>query len=173
MRRLMLLRHAKSDWPTGVDDHERPLAKRGRRASPLIGKYMQKEGLVPDLAVISTARRTQETWKLALPAFSQSIARRDEPRIYEATTSSILDTIHETCEDINALLLVGHNPGLQSLALELTATANRADLTWMWEKYPTGGLAVIDFDIESWRGVYPATGKLERFVTPRLINLAA
>lgn len=173
MGRLMFLRHAKSDWPAGIDDHERPLAKRGRRASPMMGKYMASDGLVPDLAVISTARRTQETWELSCPAFTLSIARQDERRIYEAPAGSILDVIHETDDDIHVLLLVGHNPGLQDLALQLVATASETDLSRLREKYPTGGLAVIDFDIESWREAAPATGELVRFVTPKSIDLVS
>ena len=84
MLRLLLLRHAKSDWPDGVDDHDRPLAERGRRAGPLMARYMTGEGLIPDLALISTARRTRETWELLRPVIGNGIRWREEPRIYEA-----------------------------------------------------------------------------------------
>lgn len=169
MRRLMLLRHAKSDWPSGVDDHERPLAKRGRRASPAMGNYMAREGLVPELAVISTARRTRETWELTRPCFPRSIVQHNERRIYEASAASILDVIHETDIEVHTLLLVGHNPGLQDLALELIAKASQPDLARLRGKYPTGGLVVIDFDIEAWSQMAAASGRLERFETPRSI----
>jgi len=173
MRRLMLLRHAKSEWPDGVDDHERPLARRGRRASPLIGNHMVEAGLMPDLVIVSTARRAQETWDLVRPALRGKIGRRDEPRIYEAPAGSILEVIHETPIEAHTLLLVGHNPGFQDLALELTGQGRQPDLTRMREKYPTGGLAVIDFDIGTWRDVAPAAGELQRFVTPRSLADAA
>ena len=96
MRRLMLLRHAKSAWPDGVDDHERPLAKRGRTACALMGRYMVDEALLPDLTIVSTARRARESWELVRPAFGQDIVERDEPRIYEASASAILDVVRET-----------------------------------------------------------------------------
>lgn len=173
MRRLMLLRHAKSDWPAGMDDHERPLAKRGRRASPLMGKYMAREGLVPDLAIVSTATRTQQTWALACAAFALPIARRDERRIYEAPAPSILDIVYETADDVQTLLLVGHNPGLQDLALDLVATTSGADMMRLREKYPTGGLAVIDFNMGSWRDAAPETGALKMFAAPKSIDPAS
>jgi phosphohistidine phosphatase len=164
----MLLRHAKSDWPDGVDDHARPLAKRGRQASPVMGGYMAAQGLVPDLAVISTARRTQETWELVRPAFARPVAQRDEPRIYEAAAGTILEIIRETESGIHALLLVGHNPGLQDLALKLIGQASGPDMARLREKYPTAGLAVIDFPAGTWREV-TAAGRLERFETPRSV----
>ncbi|MBV2181976.1 MAG: histidine phosphatase family protein [Castellaniella sp.] len=170
-RRLILLRHAKSDWPTGVDDHERPLrAGRGRQASALMGKYMAREGLAPDLVIVSTARRAQETWDLACSAFAQSIPRRDDPRLYEATAGMLLQVVHETRADIHTLLLVGHHPGLQSLVLELLAEATGPVATRLRDKYPTGGLVVIDFDVAHWNQVRPATGKIRRFETPRSID---
>lgn len=170
MHRLMLLRHAKSDRPVGVEDHERPLAKRGRKNSPRMGRYMAEEGLIPDLAVVSTARRTQETWELARPAFTIDIAQQDERRIYEAPSSAILDVIKEIDPEIRSLLLVGHNPGFQDLALMLIGTAGASDLARLEEKFPTSGLVVITFDAGGWAGVGPAHGHLERFETPKTIG---
>jgi phosphohistidine phosphatase len=170
MRRLMLLRHAKSDWPGGIDDPERPLAKRGRQASPGMGKYMADEGLRPDLAIVSTARRARETWELACPAFVGNIAQRDEPRIYEARANAILDVVRETKPAVHALLLVGHNPGLQDLALKLIGKASQSDLARLKRKYPTAGLVVIDFDVERWREVSEDFGRLERFETPKSVQ---
>jgi len=168
MRRLILLRHTKSDWPDGVADHERPLAKRGRRAGPLMGAYMAKAGLVPDLAIISTAVRTQETWALVAPAFPTAIPSVDERRIYEAPAHRLLTVVREAPDDVQALLLVGHNSGLENLAVLLSGTGN--DLARLRDKYPTGGLAVIDFELTSWADVTAGTGSLERFVTPRSLD---
>lgn len=167
MRRLMLLRHTKSAWPDGVEDHERPLADRGRKAGPSMGNYMALNHLLPDLAIVSTARRTQETWELVRPAFAKPVVTLDEGRIYEASVSAILGVIHETGGEARTLLLVGHNPGLQQLALYLIGMAARNDQARLREKYPTGGLAVIDFNIESWKQAAGGTGRLERFVTPK------
>ncbi|WP_269497947.1 SixA phosphatase family protein [Castellaniella sp. S9] len=172
-RRLMLLRHAKSDWPDGVDDHDRPLlAGRGRQAGALMGTYMAKEGLVPDLALVSTARRAQETWALAGLAFVPPVARRDEPRIYEAAVGSLFEVVREADAQVRTLLLVGHNPGLHGLALTLVGAGGAEDLALLRAKYPTAGLAVIDFGVGGWDRLRPATGTLERFVTPRSIDPA-
>jgi phosphohistidine phosphatase len=170
MRRLMLLRHAKSDWPEGTDDHQRPLAKRGRETSPLIGIYMAQKGLMPDLAIVSTARRAKETWKRARPAFKHDIVQRNEPRIYNASAKAILDVINETAPDVKVLLLVGHNPGLQDLALKLIGKGSQSDLSRLHRKYPTAGLVVIDFDVKRWRDVSDGLGRLEWFETPKSIG---
>ena len=172
MRRLMLLRHAKSDWPVGVDDHERPLAKRGRKACSLMGWYMADQALVPDLAIVSTARRARETWRLVGPAFVRDIVRLDEPRIYEASASAILDMIGETEPGVRTLLLVGHNPGMHDLALKLIGEANQSDLSRLQRKYPTAGLVVIDFKIRQWSEASEGLGRLERFETPARVSLA-
>lgn len=170
MRRLILLRHTKSDWPEGVADHERPLAKRGRRAGPVIGAYMAEAELVPDLAIVSTARRTQETWALVRPAFAAPVFTVDERRIYQAPVRQLLDVVRNAPDDRPTLLLVGHNPGLEDMAAMLIGTGASPDLARLRDKYPTGGLAVIDFQAASWRDVAAGTGNLARFVTPRLLD---
>ncbi|CAN7703319.1 histidine phosphatase family protein [Phyllobacterium sp. LjRoot231] len=170
MRRLILLRHAKSDWPDGIDDHERPLAKRGRQNSPLMGTYMAKERLRPNLAIVSTARRARETWKLVRAAFKRDISQRKESRIYDASAKAILDVINTTAPDVKALLLVGHNPGLQDLALRLIGKGSPSDLSRLHRKFPTAGLVVIEFDVKRWSDVSEGLGQLERFETPKSIG---
>jgi phosphohistidine phosphatase len=171
MLRLMLLRHAKSAWPEGVDDHERPLAGRGKAAAPVMGRYMAAQGLVPDLAVVSTARRAQETWALASAAFAQEIKRRDEKRIYEASAQTILGVIRKTPARVKTLLLVGHNPGFEELAQMLAHDGEPDAIALIRKKYPTGALAVIDFEVERWNEVAAGEGKLERFVTPKIARV--
>ena len=173
MYRLMLFRHAKSDRPEGVDDHERPLAKRGRKACPLMGRYMADEGLVPDLAVVSTARRARETWELARPAFGRDIVQQDEPRLYHTPAGTLLDVIRQTEPGIGTLLLVGHNPGMHDLALKLIGKASRSDLSQLRLRYPTAGLLVIDFKIANWSEASEGSGRLERFETPKSVGAAA
>ena len=170
MLRLMLLRHAKSARPAGVDDHERPLAERGRSASSSMGTYMAQAGLLPDLAIVSTARRAQETWELARSAFDVEIAQHDERRIYEASASAILDVIKETGSGIRALLVVGHNPGFQELAVGLIGTARKSDLARLRRKFPTGGLVEIVFDAKGWAKASMGGGRLERFETPKSVG---
>lgn len=166
----MLLRHAKSDRPDNVDDHARPLAERGRRACPLMGAYMVEQGILPDLAMISTARRAMETWELIRAVFPKDIMQIDEPRLYDASAKAILDVIHKTRPDIKALLVVGHNPGLHELALKLIRTGSQKNLSRLQQKYPTAALVVIDLGARNWNVIAESTGQLERFVTPKSIS---
>ena len=169
MRRLILLRHTKSDWPDGIGDHERPLAKRGRRAGLVMGSYIAQKGLLPDIAIVSTARRTQETWELVRPAFASLPVQRNEPRIYEAPVHVLLDVIREVDEAAQTLLMVGHNPGFQNMALDLIGEADQADIARLRTKFPTGGLVVVDLQVGSWAEVAAKCGRLELFETPRSV----
>lgn len=168
-RRLLLLRHAKSAWPEGVADHDRPLADRGRNAAPIIGAYMAREKLIPDLALVSPARRAQETWKLVGEALPKKVAQQDGSEIYEVAAGQILEAIRGVKPGIRTLLMVGHNPGMEDLAALLTKHGDADAIGRMKEKFPTAALAVIDFDLEGWADVASGSGYLERFVTPRLV----
>lgn len=169
-RRLLLLRHAKSAWPEGVADHERPLSDRGRKAAPVIGAYMAREKLVPDLALISPARRAQETWALVRDALPDAVAEREAPGIYEVPAENILAVIRSAEPHVHCLLLAGHNPGMEDVAALLAAKGDVDGLGRMTEKFPTAGLAVIDFDLDDWSDIVPGGGFLERFVTPRFLG---
>jgi phosphohistidine phosphatase len=161
-RRLILLRHAKSAWPTGVEDHDRPLAKRGEKTAPMVGAYLAREKLLPSLVLVSTARRTQETWKIVRGPLPHSVAKRDDKNLYEAPTVRLLGIIQAVEPTVATLMLIGHNPGLQDLALELAGSGDEAAHAAMAEKFPTAALAVIDFRAD----ITPGSGNLERFVTP-------
>lgn len=166
-RRLILLRHTKSDWPDGIADHERPLGRRGLSDAPRIGSYMEAHGLIPDFAVVSTARRTRETWDLVEQEFSRSVPTRFDRRIYEARPGALLYIVREVEPAVGTLMLVGHNPGFEDLARFLIGGGNERARELLAEKYPTGGLAVIDFDIGDWREIETRSGSLDRFITPR------
>lgn len=170
MRRLILLRHAKSDWPAGVADQERPLATRGREAAPVMGRYLATERLIPDHVVVSPARRTQETWDLVAAELPVDIRHRIDGRIYNAKAESLLSVIRDTPSAARNLLLIGHNPGLAELAGHLTGHGDRFAFARIKTKYPTCGLAILDFPVESWAGVAKARGKLDRFVTPAMLG---
>lgn len=171
MRRLMLLRHAKSDWPDQLADHDRPLAKRGQRQAPDMARYMASHGLLPDLVIVSTARRTQETWQLLKPAFPPETKKLDDGRIYEAPTSSLLQVLREADDAAHVLLLIGHNPGFSDLANSLIAKEPASPaLARLQRGYPTSGLAVIDFKVDHWADVADGGGRLERFETPASIG---
>ena len=173
MRRLMLLRHAKSDWSKpGTRDHDRTLNARGREAAPKMGVYMAKHALAPDLIVASTATRVRETLDLVLPAFKQGPKVTYESRIYEAKPEQLLSVLREMPATVHSLLMIGHNPGLAELATLLTATGDIETRQQLIEKFPTAGLAVIDFASGSWAKLKPRTGRLERFVVPRTLETA-
>jgi phosphohistidine phosphatase len=171
MRRLMLLRHAKSDRSSpGAIDRDRPLAQRGEDNAPRIGAYMARHGLAPDRALCSTARRTRETWKLVASAFEKSPPVTFEDRLYDASAKTILDLVRSTGKEVHALVVIGHNPGLQDLATMLIATGDVEAREHLREKLPTSGLAVIDFAYDDWQELHRASGRLDRFVTPRSLG---
>lgn len=170
MLRLMLLRHAKSDWPEGLADHERPLAKRGREAAPAMGSYMAGEQLIPDRAIVSTAKRTRETWAAASAPFREEIPASFDARIYEASPEDILAAIAETDAAVKTLLVVGHNPGFEEVAGRLVGHGDRYAFARMLQKFPTAGLAVIDFAVDRWDQIGDRSGRLDRFVTPRTLG---
>jgi phosphohistidine phosphatase len=172
MRRLILFRHAKSDHIKGIDDLDRPLAERGREASPRMGQYLKDEGLLPDLVLVSPAARTRETWDLARPPL-EPVAMRIEPRIYESPGSQLFDIVREVEADAKVLMLVGHNPGMHELATKLVGHGDRYAFARLRQKYPTAGIAVLDFDIEGWGEVAERGGRLDRFVVPKDLGIDA
>jgi len=173
MRRLMLLRHAKSDWTRpGARDHERTLAPRGREAAPRIGAYLYRHKLIPDSVLCSTARRTRETWELVAAEVKAPPPATYVQRLYDATSRTILDTLRNAEPGGTSLLVVGHNPGLHDLAALLIASGDLGDRERLREKLPTGGLVVIDFAIADWSKLHARSGRLERFVEPRMLAAA-
>lgn len=173
MRRLILFRHTKSDWPAGMRDFERPLAARGRRAAPLMGRFIVERGLVPDRVVVSPAVRTVETWTLASAGLAQLPSGEQDGRIYEAPAFMLANVIRETDEVVGTLLLVGHNPGIETLCDDLVADGPDDQRRRLSRKYPTGGLAVIDCAIDHWRDLGPGCGALVSFTVPRDLDSEA
>ncbi len=169
MRRLMLLRHAKTERAElGARDRDRELTKRGRSDAQAIGAYMARHGLVPDLALVSPATRARETWTLAADYFAPAPKAVGEERIYNASADNLLALITETGRT-RSLLLVGHNPGLHDVAVALVASGDAAARERLSEKLPTAGLVIIDLAFDDWALLHPHSGRLERFVSPRLI----
>jgi phosphohistidine phosphatase len=170
MRRLILLRHAKSDWSTGLRDQDRPLSARGRDAAPRMGAYMARHELVPNLILASKAMRVRETVELLIPAFAQAPKIVYDERIYGSEAPELLDIIKKTPTVVHALMLVGHNPALAEFAGLLVASGDIAARQRLAEKFPTAGLAVIDFAFDDWRKIHQKSGRLDRFVAPRTLE---
>jgi phosphohistidine phosphatase len=150
-RRLILLRHAKSDWPD-VPDRERPLAKRGRRDAPRIGRWLRDHGYLPDVVVCSNARRTRQTWELVAPELGGSPSVTFEPRAYAASAQALLYLAQELPGKYRSALLIGHNPGLAELANSLAEpSAGSGKLSSAGLRFPTAAAAILEFD-----GPWPA-----------------
>lgn len=169
MRRLILLRHAKSDRSPGVRDLDRPLNGRGRRAAPAVGARIAEEGLRPDLALVSPSQRTRETWAAIRGALGDP---REEtvPEIYEAAAGDILDAVRAAPDEAGTLIVVGHNPGLGDLAAALAGEGPRGLRALLATEFPTAAFAVIAFDAPAWAGIAPGEGRLEHFIRPRDID---
>lgn len=170
MRRLFLFRHAKSSWQDdGQDDFDRPLNSRGRRATPVTAAFLQRNGLFPDLILCSTACRARETLALTLPFLQGEATILLEDRLYLASAAKMFNRLRDVDDRFADVMIVAHNPGLQDLALMLAEKGSDDDLTLIRSKFPTAGLAQIDFASESWSSVMRRSGTLVRFVTPRVL----
>lgn len=166
MKRLILMRHAKSSWddPECVD-HERPLNARGRRAATLMGRWLAARSYLPDLALVSDSARTEETWARVTAAagpldviYSRSL--------YDAPVDTLLRAIG-AAPAVGTLMLLGHQPGIGAAAARFLGDAP-ADPEFT--KFPTAAVAVIDLPAEDWGGVAWGTGQLAEFAVPRRLE---
>jgi phosphohistidine phosphatase len=175
MRRLMLLRHAKTeiDAPSGRDE-DRRLDNRGRRDSAEIGSWIARNPPFPSLVLVSHAMRALQTWEIAWEAMRELVAEpmvEIVPELYGADVSQLLQVIHGACEaDPQRLMLVGHNPGMHELAFALAGHGEAAARGALADNLPTAGLAIFDFDIDDWSNVALRRGRLMLFVSPKLIK---
>ncbi|MFF8012087.1 histidine phosphatase family protein [Streptomyces sp. NPDC007929] len=167
LRRLVLLRHAKAAWPLDVADHERPLAPRGRRDAPAAGRALAAADLLPDLALCSTALRARRTWDLAAAEWGTPPPVRHDRRLYAAGPSGLLAVVHEVPAEVETLLLVGHNPGLEELVLALAADGLDDTLEQVRTKFPTSAIAVLSWHGTAWRSLAPRTALLTSVTVPR------
>jgi len=167
--RLMLLRHAKSEKAEpGMRDRDRRLNGRGRNDAARIAAHMVAHALLPDRVLVSSAQRTRETWERMAPAFSPAPPVGYEDRLYESGTETILTAIRATDRAAAALLVIGHNPGLYDTARLLLAHRG-GEAHALDDGLPTAGLIVIDFAEDDWRKLAARSGRLEGFLTPRLL----
>ncbi len=143
MKTLLLLRHAKSSWDDpGLDDHDRPLNRRGRRDAPRMGRLLREEELLPDVVLCSTAERARETAEAVSEASGFSGDTRFLRRLYLAGPSEILAAVRTVEADTRTAMVIGHNPGMEEMLAELTGAA---------EHLPTAALARISLPVKSWK----------------------
>jgi phosphohistidine phosphatase len=167
---LFALRHVKSSWDDpGLEDHERPLASRGRRAAALLAEHVRSNGIRPDLVLCSSARRTRETLEGVAPGGKTLI----EAELYDASCDTLLDRLRRIPEETAAVMVIGHNPALQMAVMRLSGGGDAAsrshELAEIQRKFPTGALATLALDC-AWCELSPRCGRLIAYVRPKTLR---
>jgi phosphohistidine phosphatase len=167
MKILYLLRHAKSSWDDpDLNDFDRSLNKRGRKAAKAMAAHFREAGITPEATICSPAKRTRETLKHLGPLLGAASVQFDR-RIYEASYQTLLLCLAELPAEVNSVLLVGHNPGLERLALYLMSDHGHGPgVARLQDKYPTGSLAVLSAPATSWDALKVGSCRLDDFVRP-------
>lgn len=160
------MRHAKSAWPAGVPDRERPLGPRGQADAPRMAERIQALVGDPDVAVISPSRRTRETWALMGGQLTPAEPVRTDDRIYQAWGANLLDVVHDLPESATTALVLGHEPGVSELVLDLADGSDAHMLARITTKFPTCAVAVLVADVP-WALFGPRCARVEHFATPR------
>ncbi|MEU5313488.1 histidine phosphatase family protein [Streptomyces sp. NPDC021562] len=164
-RRIVFFRHAKADWPQ-VTDHERPLADRGRTDAAVAGRKLADSGIPFDLALCSTSVRTRETWKLAVHELAHRPKTVYEERVYEASPGELVAVLNEVPDDVQNVILIGHNPGVHGVAEILAGTAESDARERMNRRgFPAAAFAVLTFE-GSWKALEPGVATLTDYWAP-------
>lgn len=167
-RLLFLLRHAKSSWEApDLIDHDRPLTKRGIMAAGLMGREMVEREWVPDYVICSTSTRTRETlalWRHASGFNPEVSYSRD---LYHASAGELFEIVMNIPDKHDKIMLVGHNPGMEQMAMQLCANLGDEPAKELMEKFPTAALAMFEIPNKSWAQTEPGTAKLANYITPR------
>ncbi len=159
MKTLYLLRHAKSSWDdSSVADFDRPLNARGEKTAPFVGSLMKEREMMPEAIISSPAKRAKQTAKLVAKAAEFPSKISYDERIYEASTARLLAVMGEIANEVDSAMLVGHNPGMESLIWYLTGKM---------EPMPTAALAVIELNVDRWSDVVEGGGSLETVIRPK------
>jgi phosphohistidine phosphatase len=171
MLTLSLFRHAKSSWDDpGVKDFDRPLATRGEEAAPRMGAFMAEHDIQPQLILCSPAVRTRQTLDLVLPHLSGDPTVVYEDGFYLAPASQLLTRVRKVEAKVRHIMVVGHDPGMHGLAVELADSGAPKLMQALAAKFPTAGLAVLDFDLDEWPQIGPGIGQLRLFMTPKRLG---
>jgi phosphohistidine phosphatase len=167
-KKLFVLRHAKSSWDDpDLDDHDRPLAPRGRRAATVVGEHVRASDVEPDLVLCSSALRTRETLDGVKPGGEWVI----DPELYGADADTVLDRIRRVPEETGSLMVIGHNPAMQELVLDLADSSDPLTLDEARQKFPTGALATLTFECD-WSELTSGSARLLSFVRPKQLARA-
>lgn len=171
MLKLILMRHAKSDWgDPALSDFDRPLNKRGKKAAPLIGAYMAQNNIAPDLILCSSAKRTRETLDRVQSQWDERPPARQLPQLYDQMAGSYIPIIQANGGDTKTLMLIGHNSATHSTALDLVGSGPDDLMDDMELNYPSGAMCLLEFDINDWNELEPGTGTLKLFLKPRSLS---
>ena len=166
MKTLLILRHAKSSWEDiGRGDHYRPLAPRGRRAAKKLAKHLRRQKVAPAMVLCSSATRARETLELVAPALGPPKKILIEEGLYAASADELLSRLRRIPDATESVMLIGHNPGLQDLALTLAANGPKRSL--VLEDFPTGALATLLIDVARWRDLVPGDADVVDYLVPR------
>jgi phosphohistidine phosphatase len=171
MKTLHLMRHAKSSWDDPrAFDHERPLAPRGARAARRMAEHLAKSDVVPVLVLCSSALRTRQTLDAIAPSLDARTVVRIDDSLYGADAVELLDRLSRIPADVGSVMMIGHNPGLHDLALDLSGDGDAAALRRLETKFPTGALATIDIAADDWRDLELGGGYLRAMVVPKQLK---
>ncbi len=167
MKTLLLLRHAKSSWDNpAAGDFDRPLNERGRQAAPRVGRFLAESGLLPDRVVCSPAQRTRETWAAVQGELDAPREASFDQTIYLGAPGTLLEVAKSQPDDADTVMLIGHNPGIEALAAWLAREGDAEALRRLSLKFPTAGLAVLEFGVDHWAEIDREPGSLKAFVRP-------
>jgi phosphohistidine phosphatase len=163
---LYLLRHAKSSWSDpSLSDRERPLAPRGRRDAKRVAEHLARLGTEPELVLCSTAVRTRETLDRVQRVFGVAVTMQLEDELYGASAGELLERLRSVADDVASVMLIGHNPGLEDLALALASSGS--ELARLEAKFPTAALATLEVPTATWRELSAGDAVLAAYVVPR------
>lgn len=172
MKKLTLLRHAKSSWDDPVQrDFDRPLNQKGRRAARTVGAHLRSAGMVWDHVIASPAARVVDTLDGIWDGYGRTLKPVWERRVYLASATTLLERLHEAPPEADSILLVGHNPGLEDLVLMLVPDEGEPLRDTLEEKFPTASVAVLEFEGD-WQDLAPRAARLVSFIRPRDLDPA-
>ena len=168
MRTLTLLRHAKSSWSDpSLDDFDRPLNPRGKEARDAITTWFREHDVRPDLIICSPSKRTRQTLKPVKKLWDPRPEIVYDPKVYEASANDLRNVLRKAASTHRSIMLVGHNPGLQMLALDLVDDPMAGPGRQLASKFPTGAIARLTADTDSWNRMRSGAFRLRDFVLPR------